>query len=641
MRGGRAERARGSALQVRIGINTGEVVDRRRRDDARHRRCGQHGEASRRGGGARRDPHRRGDAAARRERDRARAGGRGRREGQARAGRRLARARRRSRTPTPFARRLDAPLVGRVRELALLDDGARSSGARHRLPPRDRLRQRRRREVAPRARVPRPGRAGRACAHRALRSLRRRDHVPAAARSCCSAARTRARRRATRARSATLERGDASSPSSGWAVRRRLEPARAAAARLLRGRALGAADVPRPLEYVAGWSRDAPILLLCLARPELFDERPRWPGAAHRARAADAETSRQALLDELAAEWPIEPSARAADRGGGGGQPALPRAARRDGRRVRARRGASRRRSRRCSRRGSTGSSRSSARCSSAPSVAGRDFSRGAVAELSPRRGARRRRARRSSRSCARSSSAPSSPARRTRTASASGTRSSATPRTRDPESAARRAARALRSVARRARARRTSSSATTSSRRLDIAPSSAFQTRNSPSAPGLCSRRPAGVRTSATTCLRRGACSTGRSRSPISARAGPLRCAASRPRAGRSATSTRRRQRSTRRLRSRNELATCSRSGTHGWSARHGGISSMQRTTTSARSRPRRCASSARSATTPASAARGVASRCSRTRPGTAPKRPSRPNARSSMRAVRKTPPR
>jgi len=34
------------------------------------------------------------------------------------------------------------------------------------------------------------------------------------------------------------------------------------------------------VEYLAGWIRDAPVLLLCLARPELADERPRFAGAA-------------------------------------------------------------------------------------------------------------------------------------------------------------------------------------------------------------------------------------------------------------------------------------------------------------------------------------------------------------------------
>jgi hypothetical protein len=30
------------------------------------------------------------------------------------------------------------------------------------------------------------------------------------------------------------------------------------------------------IEHIADWSRDAPILLLCLARPELLDVRPGW-----------------------------------------------------------------------------------------------------------------------------------------------------------------------------------------------------------------------------------------------------------------------------------------------------------------------------------------------------------------------------
>ncbi|HEY7283157.1 MAG TPA: adenylate/guanylate cyclase domain-containing protein, partial [Actinomycetota bacterium] len=32
------------------------------------------------------------------------------------------------------------------------------------------------------------------------------------------------------------------------------------------------------VDHVAGWSRDAPILLLCVARPELLDVRPTWGG---------------------------------------------------------------------------------------------------------------------------------------------------------------------------------------------------------------------------------------------------------------------------------------------------------------------------------------------------------------------------
>ena len=32
------------------------------------------------------------------------------------------------------------------------------------------------------------------------------------------------------------------------------------------------------IEHVADWSRDAPIFLLCVARPELLEERPAWGG---------------------------------------------------------------------------------------------------------------------------------------------------------------------------------------------------------------------------------------------------------------------------------------------------------------------------------------------------------------------------
>jgi tetratricopeptide (TPR) repeat protein len=64
------------------------------------------------------------------------------------------------------------------------------------------------------------------------------------------------------------------------------------------------------LEYVAGWSRDAPVVLLCLARPELLDERPRWGGASL-ALEPLTESESQQLLDELAVEWPLTADARA------------------------------------------------------------------------------------------------------------------------------------------------------------------------------------------------------------------------------------------------------------------------------------------------------------------------------------------
>ena len=38
------------------------------------------------------------------------------------------------------------------------------------------------------------------------------------------------------------------------------------------------------IEHVADWSRDAPMLLVCIARPELLEERPNWGGGKLRAR---------------------------------------------------------------------------------------------------------------------------------------------------------------------------------------------------------------------------------------------------------------------------------------------------------------------------------------------------------------------
>jgi class 3 adenylate cyclase/tetratricopeptide (TPR) repeat protein len=109
--------------------------------------------------------------------------------------------------------------------------------------------------------------------------------------------------------------GSTAQPSSSeetfWAVRRLLET-------LARERPLVVCveDVhwAQPLfldllEYVAGWSRDAAIIVLCLARPELLDTRPRWGGATLTLEPLTEAESEQ-LLDELAAEWPIDPVTR-------------------------------------------------------------------------------------------------------------------------------------------------------------------------------------------------------------------------------------------------------------------------------------------------------------------------------------------
>jgi class 3 adenylate cyclase len=66
------------------------------------------------------------------------------------------------------------------------------------------------------------------------------------------------------------------------------------------------------LEYLAGWTHDAPLLLLCLTRPELLDDRPGWltqTGGGVTLKPLTEEQSRE-LLDELAQEWPLDAAAR-------------------------------------------------------------------------------------------------------------------------------------------------------------------------------------------------------------------------------------------------------------------------------------------------------------------------------------------
>jgi len=66
------------------------------------------------------------------------------------------------------------------------------------------------------------------------------------------------------------------------------------------------------LEYVAGWTHDAPVLLLCLARPDLLEERPGWLTQPGSGVLLDPLTEEQsyALLDEIAQEWPLDAKAR-------------------------------------------------------------------------------------------------------------------------------------------------------------------------------------------------------------------------------------------------------------------------------------------------------------------------------------------
>jgi class 3 adenylate cyclase/tetratricopeptide (TPR) repeat protein len=69
------------------------------------------------------------------------------------------------------------------------------------------------------------------------------------------------------------------------------------------------------IEYLADWVRDVPVLIVCLARPELLDERPTWGGGKLNAASVlldplSAEES-SLLIAALPAAAPLEPEARA------------------------------------------------------------------------------------------------------------------------------------------------------------------------------------------------------------------------------------------------------------------------------------------------------------------------------------------
>ncbi len=72
------------------------------------------------------------------------------------------------------------------------------------------------------------------------------------------------------------------------------------------------------VEYLAGWSRGAPILVCCLARPDLADLRPAWAGAVVRLSPLGPSDSRQ-LLENVGG--PLDADAAAAVGRATGGNP--------------------------------------------------------------------------------------------------------------------------------------------------------------------------------------------------------------------------------------------------------------------------------------------------------------------------------
>jgi class 3 adenylate cyclase/tetratricopeptide (TPR) repeat protein len=78
------------------------------------------------------------------------------------------------------------------------------------------------------------------------------------------------------------------------------------------------------LEYLAGWTHDAPILLLCLTRPDLLEERQGWltaPNATGIVLVPLTDAEADVLLDEISQEWPLEAEARARIKAAAEGNP--------------------------------------------------------------------------------------------------------------------------------------------------------------------------------------------------------------------------------------------------------------------------------------------------------------------------------
>lgn len=122
---------------------------------------------------------------------------------------------------------------------------------------------------------------------------------------------------------------DATSPAQEtfWAVRRLLE---ALAERdplvvVYDDIQWGEATFLDLVEYLAGWSAGAPILLLCLARPDLVDTRPAWgagvPDAASIRLEPLTEEDSERLIDNLLGQAPLDLEVRARIRQAAEGNP--------------------------------------------------------------------------------------------------------------------------------------------------------------------------------------------------------------------------------------------------------------------------------------------------------------------------------
>ena len=209
---------------------------------------------------------------------------------------------------------------GRARARAAAAAGrVRAGGRRPFLPALHRARPRGCREVAARQEFLEELGGERARRTRALPSLRRGDHVLAAARGRQGGRRARRRRLGRRgsAKLAEPSKGSraASSSPSAWRDDRARRGAGgaeegsrpcASSSRCSRGRQplvivfddihWGEPTFLDLVEHLADWARDAPILLVCLARPELLE---RAPGLGRRQAERDLGAPRAALRGRM------------------------------------------------------------------------------------------------------------------------------------------------------------------------------------------------------------------------------------------------------------------------------------------------------------------------------------------------------
>ena len=188
---------------------------------------------------------------------------------------------------TPYARRLDAPLVGRTRELALLREELAAAE----------------RERALRL-VTVYGAAGVGKSRLALEFLAGAQPAARVLRARCipygDGITFLPLRELLAEVDEELALEAATSEETFWAVRRLFEQLAAERPLLV---CLEDVHWAEPtfldlIEYLAGWTRDVPVLLLCLARPELLDARPRWGGASLTLEPLTEQES-ATLLDEL------------------------------------------------------------------------------------------------------------------------------------------------------------------------------------------------------------------------------------------------------------------------------------------------------------------------------------------------------